>query len=446
MNPLETLRTKLAQITGDAKAVEAAAQAAGRAEFTTEETTRLNELHAGFANIEAQIKLHEQNAAIEAASAVVQPLKTQPSPAMGTTTTPLPAYGTASRTQPVAPNAGNYGFRHFAEFLGAVRNSSFGKLDPRLMNAITTYGGENTGVDGGFAVPPDFRASIMQAWSEDDNLMRLFSTISTNSNMLTLVSDETTPWSTSGITGAWYDEAAAITATKPVLKQINVPLRKVGALCHVSDELLEDSPAIGSYVATKMGQKLSALVSQAIVSGDGVGKPLGLVASPSYVVVTRTTAHKVKAEDVTNMVSRLRPGGFSKAFWLCHSSVLPQLWTMVLGGSTAATPIYATDYTKSPFGTLLGRPLYVSEYLADLTTGTSDATSYDLLLVNPDGYILAVKSSGVQTAATIAFGFDQAVNSFRATMRCGGQSLLSAAITRKSGSLTLSDCVGISHV
>ena len=184
----------------------------------------------------------------------------------------------------------------------------------------------------------------------------------------------------------------------------------------------------------------------ATVSGDGVGKPLGLINAPSFVQVTRTTAHKVKAEDVTNMVSRLRPGGFGQAFWLSHSSVLPQLWTMVLGGSTAATPIYATDYTKSPYGTLLGRPIYVTEYCADLTTGTSDATSYDLILVNPSGYILAVKSSGVQTATSIHFGFDAGLQSFRATMRVGGQALLSAAITRSSGSDTLSDVVGVSHV
>ena len=190
-----------------------------------------------------------------------------------------------------------------------------------------------------------------------------------------------------------------------------------------------------------MGQKLSSLVSAAIVSGDGVGKPQGLINAPSFVQVTRTTAHKVKAEDVTNAVARLRPGGFSKAFWLTHSTVLPQLWQMLLG----TIPIFATDYTKSPYGTLLGRPIHVTEYCADLTSNTSNATSFDLLLVNPDGYALAVKSSGIQTAATIAFAFDQSLQSFRATMRVGGQALLSAAVTRANGSDTLSDIVGITH-
>ena len=438
MNPLELLRTKLASITADAKAIEASAAAAGRAEFTTDETTKLGELHAAFQATEAQIALHERNAQIEASAAVPQPTKTQPAPV---------AAQSAARVQAVSATHQNHGFtRGIGEFFAAVKMAAMGRVDQRLLNAVTTYGGENIGPDGGFAVPPDYRAAITEAWGDDDNLINLFSPISTSSNILTLVTDETTPWSSSGITGAWTDEAGTITATKPVLKQVNIPLRKVASLVHLSDEMTEDSPAIASYIAKKMGQKLASLVSQAIVSGDGVGKPQGLTNAPSYVQVTRTTAHKIKAEDVTNMVARLRPGGFGKAFWLTHSSRPPAALDDGARWLDRTIPIFATDYTKSPFGTLLGRPIHVTEYASDLVTGTSNATTFDLLLVNPDGYAIAVKSGGVQTAATIAFAFDQSLQSFRATMRVGGQALLSAAITRASGSDTLSDIVGVSHV
>ena len=89
--------------------------------------------------------------------------------------------------------------------------------------------------------------------------------------------------------------------------------------------------------------------------------------------------------------------------------------------------------------------MYVTEYCTDLTAATA-SPSGDILLVNPEGYVCAVKSSGVTTAATIAFAFDQGLQSFRATVRVGGQGILSAAIARKSGSATLSDFVGLSHV
>jgi HK97 family phage major capsid protein len=421
----DNLRNRLEVIQKDASAIQAASKAAGKDVLDADEAAQFDAKMAEFDAVEAQIKREEKQASIQAKLATPQ------------------ARPVIEVIEPVYKNTGaNGGFKHFAAFLGAVRNAAYGKLDPRLaQNAVTTYGGESVGPDGGFAVPPDFRASIMEAWGEDDNLARLFSPISTSANQLTIVTDETTPWATSGITGAWTDEAGTISPTKPVLKQITIPLKKVASLVHLSDEMIEDSPAIGSYVARKMGSKLSSLVSQAIVNGDGNGKPLGLVNGPAFVQVTRTTAHKLKAEDVTNMVARLRPGGFGKAFWLAHSSVLPQLWQMLLG----TMPIYATNYTQSPFGTLLGRPIYVSEYMADLVSNTANTNSEDLLLVNPDGYILAVKSSGVTTASTIAFAFDQGLQSFRATMRVGGQGLLSAAITRKNGSDTLSDVVGITH-
>jgi HK97 family phage major capsid protein len=183
-----------------------------------------------------------------------------------------------------------------------------------------------------------------------------------------------------------------------------------------------------------MGAKLASLVSDSIVNGNGNGKPVGLLSAPAKVNFTRTTASKVKAEDVTGMVARLRPGSFGKSFWLLHSSVYPQLQQMLLG----TIPVWQNNYQQSPYGTLLGRPIFVSEYCQTLgTTG-------DILLVNPDGYFTATKGSGVEMASTIAFAFDQGLQTFRATMRWGATPLLSAAITRKNGSDTLSDVIALS--
>jgi hypothetical protein len=85
----------------------------------------------------------------------------------------------------------------------------------------------------------------------------------------------------------------------------------------------------------------------------------------------------------------------------------------------------------------------VSEYCMDLTDAS--AGTGEILLINPDGYALAVKSEGVQTATTIGFAFDQGLQSFRATMRVGGTPLLSAAIARANGTETLSDFVKLAH-
>jgi HK97 family phage major capsid protein len=429
MNPLELLRAKLAQITADAKAVEAAAQAAGRAEFTDDEQIKLNELHAAFEHTEQQIALHERNAKIEAAAALPAPTKTGPSP--------VPALSSA-RVQPASATFQNHGFvRGISEFMQAVKMAAYGKSDQRLLNAITTYGGEGGpgGDSGGFAVPPQFAAAITSLVMGEESLASKFNPIMTGSNQVVLPTDETTPYGTSGIYAEWLGEATAMTARAPSLKQVTVNLNKVGAIVHLSDELVEDSPAIQSHVTRKVAQAIAAKVNEAIMNGDGLAKPLGLLQAPGLVTQAKgqTGTTVISALDLGNMVSRMIPESYSNCFWLAHNSVLPKLWTLVLG----QMPVYAQDYTKSPFGALLGRPLYVTEFAQDYNTAG------DIMLVSPDGYALAIKAGGIQTAASIHFAFDQGLQSFRATMRVGGTPLASAAVSRKNGSNTLSHIVAL---
>lgn len=415
---MSKLHEKLEAIQKDMTSIQNASKAAGREVLDETEAKEFDSKLSMFNEVEAQIKREEELARVQAKLATPQPRPT--------IEVVEPAYK-ATRN--------NGGFKHFADFLGSVRNAAFGRADPRLItNAVTTYGSESFGADGGFAVPPQFMASIEQAWASDENLAQRFNPIISSSNVVSLVVDETTPHAASGIQGAWTDEAGASTPYKPVLQQRNVQLWKVQALAHLSDELLQDSAAIESYVSAKMGAKLASLVSDSIVNGNGNGKPIGLLSSPAKVSVTRTTGSNVKAEDVTNMVARLRPGSYGRSFWLAHSSVLPMIWRMVIG----QMPVYAQDFRVSPYGQLLGRPLFVSEYCQTL------GTSGDLILVNPDGYFCARKGAGIETASTIAFAFDQGLQSFRATMRWGATPLLSAAIGRKNGSDTVSDVVVIS--
>jgi HK97 family phage major capsid protein len=435
-NPLEVLREKLAQITADAKAVEASVAAAGRVEFTDDESAKLNELHAAFDATEKQIALHERTASIEAAASIPVAPKTAPSPVNATL---APAYGTASRTQAVSATYQNHGFvRGISEFMQAVKMAAYGKSDQRLLNAITTYGGESTvggGTDGGFSVPPQFAASITELVMGEESLVAKFNPILTGSNQVVLPTDETTPYGTSGIYAEWLGEASSMTARAPSLKQVTVNLHKVGAIVHLSDELVEDSPAIQSHVTRKVSQAIAAKVNESIMNGDGLAKPLGLLKAPGLVTQAKsaTGSTNIAALDLGNMISRMVPESFTNSFWLVHNTVLPKLWSLVLG----QMPVYAQDYRQSPFGALLGRPVVVTEFAQDYNTAG------DIMLVSPDGYALAIKSGGIQTAASIHFAFDQGLQSFRATMRVGGTPLASAAISRKNGSNTLSHIVAL---
>jgi HK97 family phage major capsid protein len=103
---------------------------------------------------------------------------------------------------------------------------------------------------------------------------------------------------------------------------------------------------------------------------------------------------------------------------------------------TAGYPLFVPDTTKAPSGTLLGKPIVVSEACPALnTTG-------DIMLVVPNGYVLAF-NGGVSAQSTWAFAFDQALSSFRCTARMGGAPTLSAKILRANGSTYASNVVAL---
>src|SRR5690606_13259481 len=149
-----------------------------------------------------------------------------------------------------------WGWRAFGEFAQAVKMASIsgGHVDGRLaaQMAPTSYGSEGTGADGGFAVPPDFRAEIIsKVMAEDQLISRTDQSVSTG-NSITLPIDTTSPWQTTGgIQAYWDGEAQQINQSKPALEQVQVKLNKLTALVPVSDELLEDVPALDSYLRRK---------------------------------------------------------------------------------------------------------------------------------------------------------------------------------------------------
>ncbi len=67
---------------------------------------------------------------------------------------------------------GNGGFNTLGHFAQAVRAgiSNPANMDGRLRAALSTYGNEGTGADGGFAVPADFRTEIMRLVQSEDSL------------------------------------------------------------------------------------------------------------------------------------------------------------------------------------------------------------------------------------------------------------------------------------
>jgi len=349
----------------------------------------------------------------------------------------------------VIEDRGKWGFRDMGEFASCVAKANArynGMVDPRLrniQNAPTTYGNESSGADGGFAVPPDFRSAIMEKVMGEDSLLGRTDQMTTSSNHVTFPKDETTPWQTSGgLQVYWEGEADQLQQSKGALQEETVKLNKLTALVPVTEELLEDAPSLDGYLRRKVPQKMDFALNLALVQGTGVGKPKGILNADCLVSVAKDSstspiqaADTVRFKNITDMWSRMYAPCRSNAVWLINQDIEPQLYQMAFDPvATSKVPVYLppNGAAGSPYGTLMGRPVIVTE--ACNTLGDQG----DIILADLSQYLSVVKTGGGRSDVSIHLWFDYDVAAFRFIFRVGGQPWWSSAIDKRDGSNTLS--------
>lgn len=350
-----------------------------------------------------------------------------------------------ARTVPASPRGANgrgaYG--SFGEFAMDVRSHAVtGQISGRLQAAATTYGNEGTGADGGFAVPPDFRRDIWVKAMAEENLLVRCAQLTTGSNSITIPKDETTPWDTSnGIQVYWEAEAAQVSASKPQLSMSSIRLAKLMALVPVSDELLDDAPGLESWLRAKAPQKMAAKINTAIISGTGVGQPLGILtalttgATISVAKETSQPASTLYHANIQKMWARLYAPCRRNAVWLINQDCEPQLNAMAFDpAATSKVPVYmpANGLSVEPYATLMGRPVIPLE--ACSTIGTQG----DIILADLNQYWAVTRGQDVRVDVSMHLYFDQGLQAFRFTFRLNGQPGWGSSISPQNGSLTRS--------
>ena len=139
-------------------------------------------------------------------------------------------------------------------------------------------------------------------------------------------------------------------------------------------------------------------------------------------------------QNLAKMISRLPTGSFARSVWIVNNDVLPALFTLTLGNYPIYLPngLSVGGIQVSPYGTLLGRPVFVSQH-ANTFSGQGD-----VLLVDLSYYQTITKAGGLQTATSMHLYFDADLTAFRTTFRMDGQSKVSAPISPAKGSATMS--------
>jgi HK97 family phage major capsid protein len=457
---IQAHRDRQGQLLASSTDILAKAEAEKR-DLSVEEQNEVAKLAAEFDRLDSEIELRERVVAMGTSLTTPRARQTDADPIPGNDPAPAeparPAASAAPAARPALSSAraaaprvtanGNGGFRGLGEFALAVRQAAHmqkgggGEIDARLRNAsATTYSSEGVGADGGFAVPPDFRSDIMAKVFAEDSLIARTDRMQSSSNTITFPIDMTTPWDTTGgIQSYWTAEAGAKTQSKAKLEEVTVKLSTLATLVPVTEELLEDAPAMDAYLRRKVPEKMDFKISDAMIRGSGAGMPLGILNAPCLVTQaaeSAQTADTVVVANLAKMWGRLPIQSRRTAVWLMHPDVEAQLPLMTL----ANQPVYLPPggVSGNMYGSLWGRPVIphqVCETIGDLG---------DIMLTDWSQYLTATKTgngrdaNGMRSDVSIHLWFDQDLVAYRFTVRVAGQPWWSAATAQRDGSNTQS--------
>ena len=340
-------------------------------------------------------------------------------------------------------------FRTFGEQLQAIRNTAvYNKADSRLIriNDAVLGGNEATGSEGGFAVQTDFADRIMDTAVENSELLRRLDryTVSAGSNSARWLQVDETDVSSSifgGVQMYWASEAQTVAASKPAFREMKLDLDKMMGFAYATDELLEDAPFMTGLYERGFALAADRILTDAVLNGDGAGKPLGMLHSGALVTVAKESgqaAGSLLGANVLKMWQRQLPKQRRNTVWLMHpdlESQLPGLSIVSNGGS-------AEKFLWDPEGGLAGldyqrilnRPVLFEDACA------AQGSKGDILLVDPEKYILLQKGSAkAGWSIHVQWLTDQ--NCFRIVFRVSGAPKLNAPLTIKNSSTARSPFV-----
>jgi HK97 family phage major capsid protein len=342
-------------------------------------------------------------------------------------------------------------YKSLGQFLFDVRGIATGqsKSHERMQTYIKEIEGkafpsglnETVLADGGALVPPQWAHELLMRVYDNDLLarVRMFQQLSSNILRIPAINEVSRVDGSrfGGINSFWRQEATSVTATKPSFKTVDLKVESLFVYARATNELLEDMPALETYLGEVVAEEFKFKIGDAIVNGDGVGKPQGLMKSGSALQIAKDggqAANTISVNNLLNMWAQLWIGCKKNAVWLVHNTTWPQLMQLVVGQFPIFLP--ANSIAGIPFPTILGRPVIETEFNQQLSTAG------DVILCDLGSYLMANKGD-MRTFTSMHIYFDTGEQAFRFEMRLDGRSWWQTTLTPKYGNKNLSNILYI---
>jgi len=209
-------------------------------------------------------------------------------------------------------------------------------------------------------VPDEFERTIITAL-ESENIFRSIAHV-----IQTASGDRKIPVSASKGEASWIDEEGAYPESDDSFGQVTIGSYKVGTIIKVSEELINDNVFdIEGYIATEFARRIGSKEEQAFFSGDGNGKPLGILSATggAQVGVTASSSTALTSDEIVDLYYSLRSPYRKGAIWVANDSTLKALRKLKDGNGQY---LWQPSLRENTPDTILGRPILTSAYMPEI--------------------------------------------------------------------------------
>ena len=231
------------------------------------------------------------------------------------------------------------------------------------MPAVTNALQIGTDSEGGYLVPDEYERTLVEALEEENIFRQMAKVIKTSSG------DRKIPVVASKGTASWIDEEGAFPESDDSFGQVSIGAYKLGTLIKVSEELLNDSVFdLQSYISREFARRIGAKEEEAFFTGDGKGKPLGVLAATggAETGVTAASATAVTADELMDLYYSLKSPYRKKSMWVLNDSTIKAIRKLK---DNNGQYLWQPSLTAGTPDMILGRPIKTSAYMPVMAAG-----------------------------------------------------------------------------
>ena len=224
---------------------------------------------------------------------------------------------------------------------------------------------------GGYLAPDEFERTLVEAL-EEQNIFRQFAHVITTSS-----GDRKIPVVASKGTASWIDEEAAFPESDDTFGMLSIGAFKLATTIKVSDELLHDSVFdVASYIAKEFARRIGAAEEEAFFSGNGTGRPTGILNATGGAEIGVTSAGaNISFDDVIDLYYSLRSPYRRNAVFMMNDSTVRALRKLKNGSGDY---LWQPSITVGTPDTIMNRPVYTSSYMPTVASGAKSILFGDM--------------------------------------------------------------------